>query len=109
MAWNTFGGRPSDVDDFTLELMMSSARLHTGELKMMQLLEGETYKQCPLLAIPADAIMLILMKLEPYDLCSMVQTCRVRSSDFCVRPKTSPLPSEAGGDKQLQKRVALSR
>lgn len=61
--------------------------LHVARAEGHDLLERHAGLTCPLLCVPTDVLLCVMDHLEPYDLCSVAQTCaaldRVSSAD-CI-------------------------
>jgi ankyrin repeat protein len=48
-----------------------------GHVAVAELIESWSYRACPLLFMPFDALVHVMALLEPHDLCSVAQTCSV--------------------------------
>ncbi|ELR13819.1 Fbox domain containing protein [Acanthamoeba castellanii str. Neff] len=46
-----------------------------GHVAVAELIESWSYRACPLLFMPFDALVHVMALLEPHDLCSVAQTC----------------------------------
>ncbi|ELR16222.1 Fbox domain and Ankyrin repeat containing protein [Acanthamoeba castellanii str. Neff] len=65
-----------------------------GHVAVAELIESWSYRACPLLFMPFDALVHLMALLEPHDLCSVAQTCstlnEVSSDDHVWRRFCSP-------------------
>ncbi len=48
-----------------------------GHVAVAELIENWSFRACPLLFMPFDALVHVMAFLEPHDLCSVAQTCSV--------------------------------
>jgi hypothetical protein len=63
-----------------------------GHIEAADLIESSGYRACPILFMPYDVLMQVMVLLDPYDLCSVAQVCSVRLS-IPAPPSVSLLPN----------------
>jgi hypothetical protein len=51
-----------------------------GHIEAADLIENYSYRACPILFMPQDVLMHVMVLLDPHDLCSVAQVCSVRLS-----------------------------
>ncbi len=49
-----------------------------GHGAIADMIQAHAYRTCPLLCLPTEVLLCVMEHLEPYDLCSVAQTCAVR-------------------------------
>jgi hypothetical protein len=62
-----------------------------GHARLADLLKRHYETECPLLCMPAEVLLCVMEKLEPYDLCCVAQTCCVLLQRTHARTRTRTL------------------
>ncbi len=63
--------------DEGLWVMAGQVARAAGHVAVAELIENWSFRACPLLLMPFDALVHLMALLEPHDLCSVAQTCSV--------------------------------
>jgi hypothetical protein len=76
------------------------------------LLERHAGLTCPLLCVPTDVLLYVMDHLEPYDLCSVAQTCTVRTllepAHSLTTDSNAPVCCVTGSRPSEQRRLHLA-
>jgi hypothetical protein len=71
-----------------------------GHIEAVDLIKNYSYRACPILFIPYEVLLHVMVLLEPHDLCSVAQVCSVLLSYSLPASTSRHTNASCGGDVQ---------